>query len=336
MKTSVLALLGLAVFGQPVFAWPRVVFDRALVEAAKKESKLVLYSTMDLPHNIMVMRDFFEKYPFLDLEVHPLETETLIKRVQDEALSDAPYGDIFLGGGGVFQSLVNDRLVVSYHSPQRNAVSGPFTDSEGYWAGYYINPIVLGYSTAVIKEEEIPRSFESLIESRWKDRRIAIDSTAYGLLWGLGSTWGDEKAIAYLKRLAAQHPVMARASIAAVDSLHLGNVSMVIARAPVISSYKDKFGSPIKWIFLDPTIAQVETVMLSARSPRPNAARLFADFILSRQGQTALSSILQIPVRKDMAPNAMAQGHTWFIERPARRFDFQQTVRLFREIFGIQ
>ena len=78
---------------------------------------------------------------------------------------------------------------------------------------------------------------------------------------------------------------MARASITAVDSLHTGNVSMVIARAPVIQGYKKKLQSPIDWVSLGPTVAQIDAVMLSAHSPHPNAARLFADFVLSRRGR---------------------------------------------------
>ena len=103
-----------------------------------------------------------------------------------------------------------------------------------------------------MKEDEIPKSYDELLEPRWKDNRIAIDSTAHGLLRGLAAAWGEDKAVGYLKRLADQQPVMARASITAVDSLHTGNVSMVIARAPVIQGYKKKLGSPIDWIFSHP------------------------------------------------------------------------------------
>jgi ABC-type thiamine transport system substrate-binding protein len=131
---------------------------------------------------------------------------------------------------------------------------------------------------------------------------------------------------------------MARASITAVDSLHLGNVSMVIARAPVIHGYKEKLGSSIDWAFLEPVVAQIDAVMLSAHSRSPNAARLFVDFILSKEGQSALAGVQQIPVRRDMEPTSKPpfQGHQWFVERPDRHQNFGDTVRLFREIFGIQ
>ena len=78
MKTLLLALLGMAIFCQPVFARPRSDLDMELVEGAKKEKKLAFYTTMDLPQTIEVVRDFAQKYPLLDLELHPLEAETLV------------------------------------------------------------------------------------------------------------------------------------------------------------------------------------------------------------------------------------------------------------------
>jgi len=175
------------------------------------------------------------------------------------------------------------------------------------------------------------------VDPRWRGNRIAIDGTAHGLLRGLEPIWGEDKAVAYLKRLAGQQPVVARASISAVDSLHTGKVLMVIARAPVIQGYKEKLRSPIDWIPLDPVIAQIDAVMLSALSPHPNAARLFVDFALSKEGQNALAGVQQIPVRRDMEAQAKPapQGQKWFVERPDRHNDYQETVRLFREIFGI-
>jgi ABC-type Fe3+ transport system substrate-binding protein len=293
---------------------------------------------MDLPQTIEVVRDFAQKYPFLGLELHPLEADTLVKRIQDEARSGISTWDVLLGGGGSFQSLLDANVIVSYHSSQREAVSDALNDSAGYWSGYYINPYVLGYNTTSVKEDEVPKSYDELLEPRWKGNRIAIDSTAHGLLRGLAAAWGEDKAVAYLKRLADQQPVMARASITAVDSLHTGNVSMVIARAPVIQGYKKKLGSPIDWIFLAPVVAQIDAVMLSAQSRSPNAARLFVDFVLSKEGQSVLAGVQQIPVRRDMEPRSkpVVQGHPWFVERPDKHESFRKTVRLFREIFGIQ
>jgi len=74
---------------------------------------------------------------------------------------------------------LDEKLVVSYHSPQREAVSDALNDSEGFWSGYYINPYVLGYNTSSVKEEEIPKRYDEMLDPRWKGNRIAIDREAH-------------------------------------------------------------------------------------------------------------------------------------------------------------
>jgi iron(III) transport system substrate-binding protein len=331
-----LSLLGTLIFCQPVFARPRSALDLQLVEGAKKEQRLVFYTTTDLPQTIQVVHHFVQKYPFLSVDLHPLEAEKLVKQVQAEARSGLSIWDVLIGGGGLLQPLLEESLVVSYPSPQREAVSDALNDSEGFWSGYYINPYVLGYNTTLLREEEIPRSYDALLDPRWKGNQIAIDSEAHGLLWGLAEAWGRDKAVAYIERLADQQPVVGGTSIAVVDSMHTGNVPMVIARAPVIQGYKKTLRRPIDWIFLEPIVAKIDAVMLSSRSPHPNVARLFVDFVLSKEGQSALASVQQVPVRRDIEPQRQDafRGHKWFLERPDKHVDFQETVRMFREIFG--
>jgi iron(III) transport system substrate-binding protein len=232
--------------------------------------------------------------------------------------------------------LFDERLVAAYHSPQREGLSEALVDKYGYWSGFYINSYALGYSTARVKPDEIPRSYDQLLDPRWQEGQIAIDSTAHALLRGLTPLWGGEKTLAYLRRLAGQRPVMARASISAVESLHAGNVSIVFARAPVIRGYKSKMRSPIGWVAVEPVIAQIDAVMLCAQSPHPNGARLFVDFALSKEGQSALADIQQIAVRPDMEQRAPAasQRQTWFIEQPDRHANLEESMKQFREIFG--
>jgi iron(III) transport system substrate-binding protein len=338
VKSLLLALLGTAILWQPALARNRSGLDTQLVEGAKKEKKLVFYTTLDLPQTISAVYEFVQKYPFMDLEVHPLETEALVERVQIEARNAMPGWDVVIGGGGLMQPLLDERLLSSYLSPERESVSRGLKDGAGFWSAFYINHFALGYNKTLVKQEEVPKTYEDLLEPRWKDSRIALDGTSHGILRGLAASWGEDKAVGYLKRLAQQKPVVARASIVAVESMHIGNVSMVIARAPVIQGYIEKLNSPIHWVTLEPVIAQIDAVMLSAQPPHPNAARLFIDFVLSREGQSAINAIQQIPVRRDMQPasNPMVQGHKWFVERPDKHVNFQETVRLFREIFGIQ
>jgi len=57
-------------------------------------------------------------------------------------------------------------------------------------------------------------------------------------------------------------------------------------------------GAPIEWLPLEPAVTQVNPVMLASKAPHPDAARLFYDFVLSKEGQEMLRGFQRIPVRK--------------------------------------
>ena len=66
-----------------------------------------------------------------------------------------------------------------------------------------------------------------------------------------------------------------------------------------IEKLKEK-GAPIEWVGLDPTIAEIHPIAISSHAPHPNCAKLFVDFILSREGQEKIASFYRTPSRIDV------------------------------------
>ena len=78
--------------------------------------------------------------------------------------------------------------------------------------------------------------------------------------------------------------------------------------------------------------------MISARAPHPNGARLFYDFVLSKEGQEILRSVQRIPVRKDVEPDPprLFRGYKITVEDPEDYHDFDATVKQYLEIFKLR
>ena len=97
-------------------------------------------------------------------------------------------------------------------------------------------------------------------------------------------------------------------------------------------------GAPIDWLPLEPAVVQVNPAMVAAKAPHPNAARLFLDFILSREGAELLRSFQQIPVRKDVEPDPprLFRGYKYVVETPESYTNFDETVKLYLEIFKLR
>ena len=96
--------------------------------------------------------------------------------------------------------------------------------------------------------------------------------------------------------------------------------------------------APIDWVPLEPAVVQVNPAMVAAKAPHPNAARLFLDFILSKEGGEMLRSFQRIPVRKDVEPDPprLFRGFKRVIENPEDYKNFDETVKLYLDIFKLR
>ncbi len=146
--------------------------------------------------------------------------------------------------------------------------------------------------------------------------------------------WGKDKAVGYLKRLAAQNPVVKRGNDERVQLTAAGEYPLVMAYASGIARVAQK-GAPMEALALEPVVVQVNPLQIAARAPHPNAARLFSDFALSKEGQEMMRSGLREPARADVEPQASAslKGYKRVVISPESYGDYKENVRLYQEIF---
>ena len=59
-------------------------------------------------------------------------------------------------------------------------------------------------------------------------------------------------------------------------------------------------GAPVDWLAIEPVITESVRIGLTAHAPHPNSAKLFIDFVLSREGQSIVAKTYRVPVRDDV------------------------------------
>ena len=196
----------------------------------------------------------------------------------------------------------------------------------------------MGYNTNLVKKEDVPQTYEQLLDpKKWKGKKNSIDDEAYGLLSGLIRAWGREKAVSYFKKLAAQDPVLMRGNTNRVQLTVAGEYSLIVAYAPTIQRETSR-GAPMDWVPLEPVAGQGNPMMLAAKAPHPNAAKLFIDFLLSKEGQKMLVGFRRIPIRPDVNPDPprLFKGYKRIVEHPEEYKNFTETVKLYQEIFNLR
>lgn len=335
---KVLVALFVAVFLLPVVSWSGYP-DPKLIEAAKKEGTISYWTTMSLPQSKQVVDAFHKKYPFIKTELYRTGGDAMLNKILTEHRAGRHAWDVTVASGDKFSLFMKNKLVGLYRSTEAKNIVPDLVDKNGYWTGYYVNPYALGYNTQMVKKEDVPKTYEELLDPKWKGGKISIDNTAYTFLFGLIMAWGEEKAVSYFKKLAAQEPVAMRGNTNRVQLVMAGEYPLIIAYAPTIQRSTSK-GAPIDWVPLEPVPVQVNAVLFSAHAPHPNAGKLFIDFMLSEQGQKQLVGFQRIPTRKGIDPNPVRlfKGYKRIVEKPheINAKDFSRAVKLYQKILKLR
>jgi iron(III) transport system substrate-binding protein len=330
-------LLFCSILAIPSVSWSQGKPDPKLIEGAKKEGQIVYYTTMTLDQSKQTVDRFEKKYPFIKVTLFRTGGGPLLNKIFTESRGGRHDWDVVVGRGEMVLPMMQRKLLASYPSPESKMIDEQLVDKEGFWTAYYVNSYVLGWNTKLVKREDVPKTYDALLNPKWKGGQISLDTEAYGMVEGLKRAWGQEKAIAYLKKLAALDPVLKRGNTERVQLVVAGEYPLIIAYNQTIQRLTSR-GAPIDWLPFEPAVTQVNPVMIGSKAPHPNAARLFYDYILSKEGQEELRSYQRIPVRKDVEPDPprLFRGFKYVIENPEDYKDFDATVKQYLEIFKLR
>lgn len=308
--------------------------NQKLIDAARKEGEIVWYTTMSSDQSNAFMARFQQKHPFLKPSIQRLGGSALLSRIVTEAKAGKNFFDVVHGTGETVLPLMEQGLLAAYLSPERKMIADDLKDGKGHWTSVYVNSVVLGYNRTLVKREELPRTYEDLLHPRWKGRKICLDDTYTTWLQGLISSWGKEKALAYLRRLAEQEPVVMRGSTVRVQLAAAGEFPLVMAYANIIQNLAEK-GAPVDWLPLEPAVVSVNTVMLGAKAAHPNAGKLLVDFTLSKEGQEKLWDFQRIPSRTDVEPKParLFRGYKRYVVHPEEYKGHDEVMKLYTQIF---
>jgi iron(III) transport system substrate-binding protein len=259
--------------------------QQLLLENAKKEGGLTLYTATNVRDTQDVIAGFNKHYPFLKVSSLSLGGPGVLNKITTEYRAGAHNADVVVLTGNNALELIEKKIVAIYKSPMIPFVRKGFVDEEGYWPGVYAIGYTIIYNTKRVGPREVPRQYEDLLNPRWKGNMI-MDAEAHDLLAGLIDLWGEKKAAHFLQQLADTQAVrFARQSHTFMTQLVAAGEHDLIVDGYVHNAVKMKSeGAPIDFVFLRPTIVRTPSVIaITAHAPHPYAAALFEDYHLSKE-----------------------------------------------------
>jgi hypothetical protein len=118
--------------------------------------------------------------------------------------------------------------------------------------------------------------------------------------------------------------------------LAVGEFPLAIAYTHTVEWSRSQ-GTPVDWVNLEPVVIKFDGIMLGSKAANPNAAKLFIDFILSQAGQELLQSFSRVTLRDGVEPNPprLIKGFKRIVLHPEKAQDAQQSLKTYRQIFGL-
>jgi iron(III) transport system substrate-binding protein len=308
--------------------------ENSVVEKAKAEGEVVLYTAWGLDTVQAIQRAFAKKYPFIKFEVRRTGSERLLNLTITEHKQKIFRADLFSGS---HLAMINHKKIghlQKYLNADQRAFPKEYKDTDGFWTAFYMDTRVLAYNTRMVNREELPKSYEDLLLAKWKSK-MAMDDADYILYGTLLEMMGRERGLSFTKRLAQQDLII-RSGHSLLTQLLIGGEFPIYLDG--FGSNIEKFksqGAPIDWVALEPVIVSLNPVGLAINAPHPNAARLLLDYLLSREGQEVGRSVGKIPARTEVDPPypRLTKGLKLFPVPLAVAERYGEIVKEFRELF---
>ena len=270
--------------------------DRAarLIAGAKQEGQVVLYSTMTVQDGRALAAAFERKYGVKLIHWRG-SAEKIVQRALAESKSGHDGADVFETSSHRMEALRREQLLEDFYTPAFRELSpAALAPEHRQYVAARFAFFVLGYNTRLVKPAELPTRYEDLLNARWQGQ-LAIEST--DVLWfaALVKAMGEERGLAFFRRLAAMKPQIRSGHILGAQLVASGEIALFIDAYNNNMETLKRSGAPVDWKPLGPVFGQASAIGVAKHSRRPHAALLFTEFLLSREGQEFFKSVNRVP-----------------------------------------
>jgi len=282
--------------------------DAALIEAAKKEGQVVWSTGLIVNLVVRPLAEGFEKkYGIKVNATSTSDSETLL-RLTNEARAGKYEDDVFDTPGTLVPPLMKAGLMEHYEPASAKIYPPELKDKDGYWTAIFALYLTTGYNTDLVKDSEAPKTFDDLLDPKWKGKMVWTGTTTIsgpaGFIANMLKTKGQEAGMAYLKKLSEQKitALAGQNQRVVLDQVIAGQYAiglMIYNHHTVISQQK---GAPIKWVKMEPLVANLGVVAMPKNAPHPNAAKLFLEYIFSEEGQKVIREANYPPAHPNVPP----------------------------------
>ena len=332
------------------------------IQAAKQEGQLQIYAALG-PYHPQIYAEFQKDYPQIKLEMVHGNSSRMSPRLLAERRAGKYLADIYMGGPTSLYSFYQNKM---FDPLAPLLVLPEVVDPSLWWEGrhVYIEPerkyifvnegsvsgFTISYNTQQVKAAEF-KSYLDLFNPKWKGRIVSLDAREPG--FGASELryvyYHPDLGPEFIRRLFAEvNVVLSREPQQAMDWVATNKVALCVFCREDIADKAKAQGLPIDTINPNdlkemPRLRGSASAMaFMNKAPHPNAAKVFANWFLSRRGQIVYQEShgdrdsLRVDIPKDKIPAAARRlsGKKYFFVEGPEFMDVKPAVKIIDDVLG--
>ncbi len=298
--------LALTVYASPIRAQAPAAdtITPQLIEAAKKEGRVVYYTAIDLVVAERIAKAFETKFPGISVRVERTGAERVFQRIGQEYTSKIHAVDVVNSSDAAHFIVWKRQGILAAHLPEDVAkfYAAEHKDADGMHANFRAGMSVIGYNTNLVKAEDAPKSFADLLDPKWMGKMVKAHPGYSGNVMTATFQVTRDLGWEYLEKLARQKVMQVQSSTDPPKKLALGERAVMVDGNEYNALQLKEKGDPIEIVYpTEGTPMAVGPNAIFKAAPNPNAARLFNNWCFTQECQQL---IIEVGSLRSLHPQA--------------------------------
>jgi iron(III) transport system substrate-binding protein len=300
-----------------------------LIDGAKKENALTIYSSMTTADMGALINAFAAKYG-IKAQHWRGSSEDIRNRTTREYAGGRYDADLTETAGTDMEAMVREQLLQKFATPVSAELIPQATLPHGQWIATRLSVFAGAYNTNMFKPAEAPRTYEDLLAPRFKGK-LGIEAEDANWFMSIVGSMGEEKGLKLFKAIVAANGMSIRKGHTLLANfVPTGEIPLALTAYSYRVEQLKKEGAPVEIVYLPPVVAFPTGAGIFKRAPHPHAALLFEDFILT-EGQKILAERDSVPTNPKAGP---VPKDLIFVDLPKFMDEGEKWNRLFKETFA--
>jgi iron(III) transport system substrate-binding protein len=275
--------------------------DKRMLDGARSEREFAMYTSLNLKDSVPIT-EAFEKKTGVKVQLWRSSSEKVLQRAVAEARAGRFACDILETNGPEMEAMYREELMEEFYSPHFADLPEAAFPKHRHYVADRFNFFTIAYNTNLVKPAEVPDRYEDLLLPRFAGK-LGIEASDVDWFGAMVKAMGEQKGLEFFRKLADAKPEIRTGHTLMAELVVSGEIPIAVNIYNHNAERLTVKGAPIRWKALRPTFGRPNAIGVARRAPHPYAALLFADFMLSPEGQNLIKERNRVPASRKVDTN---------------------------------